>query len=400
MPHKILLLTAALVLASCTKDKQEKQDDPVIPTVRAGVVQQVQPDVPERYSASIEPFAQVNLAFKSGGIIQHILQVRSADGRMRDVQSGDKVGRNAVLAQVRSADYKNHVDEAEAQRAQAQAQLAQAKAQLAEARASFSEADIEYRRASNLFQTASVVKPQYDEAKGRYDTGAASVAAAEAGVKAAEDGLQKAGAAVQDARLSLSDTTLRAPFAGWVSARNVERGSLVGNSTIGFSMLDSHLVKAVFAVPDTTLSMVRLGSRQPVMLDALQHAFTGTITSISPQADPHSRVFNVEATIENPREQIRPGMIGSLTLGGPRNLGPRLVVPLSAVVRAPADPKGFAVFRLIQRDGKSYASAQPIDIGETFGDSIEVKRGVRAGEKIVAVGGAQVHNGQEVSVLP
>jgi hypothetical protein len=93
-------------------------------------------------------------------------------------------------------------------------------------------------------------------------------------------------------------------------------------------------------------------------------------------------------------------MIGSLTLGGSHDARRRLVVPLSAVVRPPAEPNGFAVFRLTQRDGRSYASAQTIEIGQTFGNSIEVTRGLVAGEKIIALGGSQVRHGQQVSVLP
>jgi hypothetical protein len=75
-------------------------------------------------------------------------------------------------------------------------------------------------------------------------------------------------------------------------------------------------------------------------------------------------------------------------------------VPLSAVMRAPADPNAFAVFRLTERDGKSYASAQAIEIGQTFGNSIEVTRGLTAGQKIVSLGGAQVRDGQQVTLLP
>ena len=397
MRRKVLLVAAALLLASCNK---QKPLEPAIQAVRAGVVEQIQPDVPERYSASIEPFAKVDLAFKSGGIVEGILQVRGADGRMRNVQAGDKVGKHAELALVRPVDYQNGVDQAEAQRAQAEAQLAQAQAQLTGARANFSHADIDYARASNLFQSASLVKPQYDQAKALYDEGAASVAAAEAAVKTAESGVANGRAALKQAKLSLSDTALRAPFAGFISARSVDRGSLVGASTLGFSILDTHLVKAVFAVPDTALSAIRLGHKQPVMLDALQRTVTGVITSISPQADPQTRVFSIEVTLENSHEDVRPGMIGSVTFSGPRDSRPRLVVPLSAVVRAPTDPNGFAVFRLTERGGKSYASAQAIEIGQTFGNSIEVTRGLTAGQKIVSLGGAQVRDGQQVNILP
>ena len=391
------LAGAAIVLTGCQEHKTPAAE---IQTVGGGEVKTIEPDTPERYSASIEPYQTVDLAFKSAGIIERIYQVRGADGKMRNLQAGDKVDKDTELAQVRPLDYQQRVDQAEAQHTQAQAQLAQAQAQLAQARANFSEADIEFTRANNLFQSASLVKPQFDQAKGRYDSGAASVAAAEAGIKVAEAAVAASEVAIREARLSLSDTSLRAPFTGWVTARNVDSGSLVGNATVGFSLMDTSSVKAVFAVPDTSLSSVRLGQRQVVMLDAVQRTLPGVVTSIAPQADPKGRVFSVAMTIDNPREDIRPGMIGSLLLNGTRGAVPRLVVPLSAMVRNPSAADGFAVYRLNERDGKSYAALQPIQIGQTFGNSIEVTQGLAGGQKIIAVGGTLVRDGQEVRVLP
>jgi multidrug efflux system membrane fusion protein len=218
-------------------------------------------------------------------------------------------------------------------------------------------------------------------------------------VKAAEASVANAQAAVDQAKLSLSDTSLRAPFDGWISARNVDRGSIVSGTITGFSMVDTHLVKAVFAVPDSSLTAIRLGEKQVVTVDALQHTVQGVVTSIAPQADPKSRVFSIEVTVENSGEELRPGMIGSLTLGGIRDSVRRLTVPLSAVVRAPSDPNGFAVMCLKERDGKTYASAQAIQIGQTFGNAIEVTQGLSARQRIIAVGGSLVHDGQEVRVL-
>jgi len=384
----LTLPAAVLFLAGCTK---QSVPEPVVQTVTAGVAEQIQLDVPERYSASIEPFAQVDLAFKSGGIIEQIYQVRGADGRMRDVEAGDRVRRNAQLAQVRPLDYQDRLDSTEAQRGQAEAQLAQA-------RANFSEAETAYTRDSSLFQSASLVKPQFDQTKGRYESLRAAVMAAEAAVKAAE-------AAVTDANLSLSDTSLRAPFRGWITARNVDRGSIVGGAVVGFSMIDTHAVKAVFAVPDTRLSRIRTGQRQAVMLDALGYEAPGIVTAISPQADPKSRVFSIEVTLDNPREEIRPGMIGSVTLGTAtpgttHDATPRLVVPLGAVIRSPGDPRGFAVMLLKEREGKQYAALQVIEVGQIFGNQIEVTRGLRAGQELIAIGGSLVHDGQEVHVFP
>jgi RND family efflux transporter MFP subunit len=406
-----LFTGAALLLAGCEK---QSAIEPSIQTVSAGTVATIQPDTPERYSATIAPIAQIDLGFRSAGLIESIHQVRGADGRLRNVQAGDKVARDTELAVVRTADYQQRVDQAaaqltqsEAQAAQAVSQLGQSEAQLVQARANFSEAGIEYARASKLFQSESLVKPQFDQAKGRYEAQEASVKAAEYSVKAAESSVKggeaavaSARAALGEAKLSLGDTSLRAPFDGWISARNVDRGTLVGNTTVGFSMIDTHLVKAEFAVPDSSLRLVRLSHKLPVTLDAIDHPLQGVVTSISPQADPKARLFSIEVTLDNSRDEVRPGMIGSLTLERATNPAPRLVVPLSALVKAPSDPGGFAVFRLVPRGGKTYAEAQIIQIGQTLGNSIEVAGGLKAGQQVIALGGSLVRDGQEVRVLP
>jgi multidrug efflux system membrane fusion protein len=69
------------------------------------------------------------------------------------------------------------------------------------------------------------------------------------------------------------------------------------------------------------------------------------------------------------------------------------------VVRAPGNPQGFAVFRIENREGKNYASAQPVEVGKTYGNAIEVTSGVSNGERIVALGGELLRNGQEIRVL-
>jgi len=95
MRLKVFVVSAAWFLASCSK---HTQTEPVVQVVRAGVVEEIQPNPDERYSVSIEPLEKVDLAFKSGGIVEGILQVSGADGRTRNVQAGDKVDRNAELA--------------------------------------------------------------------------------------------------------------------------------------------------------------------------------------------------------------------------------------------------------------------------------------------------------------
>ena len=382
-PRGLSAIVLFLVASAC---RQEKTPEAVVQTVRAATVEEIRPETPERYSATISPSAQVDLAFKSAGLIEQIYQVRGADGRTRDVQAGDSIDEGTELAVVRRLDYEQRVQQAQDQTAQAEAQVAQAEVGLRQA-------ELDYTRASNLYQSASLTKPEYDQAKTRLDSASAQVAGAKAAVETARN-------AIAQARLTLSDTSVRAPFSGWLTARNVEKGSLVGNATIGFSIVDTHIVKAIFAVPDTSLKSIHPGQRLTVALDALDHPSTGIVTAISPQADSRTHVFSVEVSIPNPGNQIRPGMIGALTLGPALAPTPHLVVPLSAVVRAPDNPNGFAVFRLVDREGKTYAAARSVTPGGTFGNSLEVLRGVTTGERIVALGGELLRDGQEVRLLP
>src|SRR6201993_3053228 len=79
-----------------------------------------------RYSASVLPFAEAVLSFKSAGYVTEIKQVAGADGRRRDIGSGDYVARGAVLAQIRHQDLKNQLDQANAAQSLAEAQRVEA----------------------------------------------------------------------------------------------------------------------------------------------------------------------------------------------------------------------------------------------------------------------------------
>ena len=249
---------------------------------------------------------------------------------LRDVQAGDLVNKGTELAVVRALDYEQRVQ-------QAQAQVAQAEAQLAQAQANFREAEIEYTRAKTLFESASLIKPQYDQAKGRYESAQASVQGAQAAIANARIGGRSNEVVAQryDGTRSLHGLDHRAQRASRQPGRQ---------RTVGFSMMDTHLVKAVFAIPDLSLKSVRLGQRQNVLLDAIQHPLQGVVTSISPQADPKGRVFLVEVTIDNPKEDVRPGMIGTLILGATKDAAPRLVVPLGAWFIRPHTPRASLSF--------------------------------------------------------
>ena len=324
------------------------------------------------YSAGIVPYSQVDLAFKSGGYVESILQVRGADGRMRNIQEGDWVARGTVLARVRESDYFANVNVAEAQLAQAQATLEQAR--------------LDFQRTDALFRTDSVTTPQYDAAKAKLDS-------ATAGVNSATSGLSQAVTA-------LNDCALRAPLDAWVIKRNVEVGSLVGQAVVGFSLAETRLVKAVFGVPDLVVGSLKLGAPQVITTAAATGQFNGRITSIAPAADPRTRTFSIEVTVSNTGNVLRPGMVATLMLSGSREDGPIPVLPLSAVVRAADNPNAFGVFVVEERGDQIFARARTVELGAAYGNVIGLERGLEPGDRVITTGATQVRDGQQVRVLP
>lgn len=325
-----------------------------------------------RYSADIDAFTQVSLAFKSGGYVDRIIERKGADGRTRILQVGDRVGQGEILAHVRESEYSDKVNSA--------------KAQVDQAEATYDKAKLDFDRATNLYKTDSYTKAQYDAAKAAFDTAAASV--------------ESAKAAWQQARTALTDCSIQSPLTGWVLSRSIEVGALVGTGSPAFVLADTHLVKAVFGVPDTRIGSVKLGAPQTITTTSLPDEFHGRITSVSPSADPKSRVFSVEVTIPNSDNRLKPGMIATLTLGGAHTKPLATVVPLSAVVRSTQNADGFSVFVVTDQGGKSFARERTVEIGDTQGNLISVTKGLKPGESVVVTGATLIKDGDEIKVIP
>ncbi|MFZ0051994.1 MAG: efflux RND transporter periplasmic adaptor subunit [Desulfobaccales bacterium] len=368
------LLVAGL-MGGCRQGKVEPPPTPV--GVRAAEAYQGGGEV--RYSANIQPYSRVELAFKEGGYLVEILQVRGVDGKMRNVQEGDYVKRGEVLAQVRKSDYL--------------AKLSWAAGQLASSRAALEHADLDLGRARNLYAANSMTKSDYDKAMARYGEAMGSVASASA--------------QVQEARIALEDTALKAPTASLMLKRKVEVGDLVNQGTVGFTLANTEEVKVVFGISDLMLQHLKLGDGLTVTTEALRgREFRGLVTSIAPSADPKSRVFDVEITIPNPRQELKVGMIAAVAVAtGQVATGQApaavTVAPLTAIVRSKTNPEGYALFVVAEQGGKQIARLRDnIELGEVYGNMIAVTRGLKAGEPVIVTGATLVTDAQPVRIIP
>ena len=371
----LAVLAGASLSVGCSKG-QTLEAKPARP-VKAQTVAPAPPQAGVRYSATIEAFDQVPLAFKASGYIVDLLRRSGADGRLHAVQPGDRVGRGTVLARVHDADYRERVN--------------QGRARLSENEASLTKARLDLERARTLFAADSLTKPDLDAAQAASDAAQARMAAAQADIELALNALR--------------DCALTAPSTGIILERRVELGSLVGQGTVGLLLGDVSSVKARFGVPDSMIQSVRHGEAIDVIVEAVAStAFAGRVTTIAPTADPQSRVFDVEVTIPNRDGRLRPGMIGTVAIGrtGAQGLAapqPTLTVPLTAVVKSDAPAGQYAVLIVEQRGDVSIVRVRRVELGEVMGNGITVLNGVKPGERVVVSGATLLVDGETVRIV-
>lgn len=422
------LLIVVMVSVAMLRPRAKQVEKTSVP-VKVAAVELNSGPVGARYSATIIPRTQVDLAFKVGGYVDSLQQVRGVDGRMRDLQEGDRICMGAVLARVRQSDYqvkvnqavsqasevRSSIDTTKAQYQEALSGTSSSQAQLAEAEAAYEKAKLDYDRAQNLFASQSMTKANYDSAKAQFDVAAAKVEAARSQVRmlqakadAAKSQInviearsRSAQAVVQETQIPLQDTALKSPLNGIVLQKSVEKGTLVSPGTTGFMVADTSSVKAVFGVADVALPEMKLGSTLSIETETIPGTeFRGQITAVFPAADPKSRVFSVEVTIPNPGYLLRPNMIVSLSVGTRQAVSAQPVVPLNALMKAKDNPNGYAVFVVTDEGGRQVARLRDVKLGEAYGNAVAVTDGVKQGERVITTGNTMVLDGEQVQVIP
>lgn len=400
--HVIGLLFCLALTAGCRR--AENYQKPVKPVQ----VQEVQSYSPggataegERYSANILPVSQNELAFKFGGYISEIFQVRGADNRLRPVQEGDTIAKGTVLARLRSDDFASKVKQAEAQLAEAQSATETNRAQLTEAEAALRQTERDFERATKLLEATSLTKPEHEGAKTKVELAQARVETVRSQAKVIQAKISGAQAILGEAKLAERDSALIAPADCYILKRLAEPGALAVPGRPIFVVAEKTSVKASFGLPDLSLKNIGIGQSLTFTTEAIPGLeFKGWVSRISPAADPKSRVFDIEATIPRPPGQLRLGMIASLTLPAGKSGAPVAVIPINAIVRPKQNPDSYAVNVVTEQGGKQIARQRLVKLGEAYGNMIAVTEGVSLGERVIVSGSAMVVDGEQVRVIP
>jgi RND family efflux transporter MFP subunit len=382
---RTLLLIVLFGIPGCRRAEPGDGTVPIAVQAAPVVCQEMTSET--RYSATVLELRRATLSFKVAGTVAALLQVPGIDGRLRDVQEGDEVRAGEEIARLDTSDYARAAEVA-------REQLAAAENQLTAAASTADAARKDFDRVRALFRDAAVSQQQLDQATTRRE-------ATQGTADAAARTVAQARLAVQQAESDLASCRLIVPeLPGvYVAAKLVEPSERVAPLRPVFVLMDLSRLRVVFAVPDSAVGDRRIGEAIPVVAEALGgQKFAGRVSKIARAADPGTRTFHVELTIDRPG-QLRPGMIVTIATGR-RSEG--MPVPLPAVQRG-TTRQDYAVYQVVEENGRTVARKRAVELAGMHDNRVLIRLGgktaIRPGDRIVVAGAARLEDGQAVQVI-
>ncbi|MEH2350195.1 MAG: efflux RND transporter periplasmic adaptor subunit [Nostoc sp.] len=313
---------------------------------------------------------------------------------------GDRVRAGQLLAEIDSPDIDQQVLQAKAELIQAQANVLQSRASLAkgvsdlkQARANLLIARQSWERWQVLVKQGAVAQQDADTKYAAYQANLANVEAAQntissdsANVKVAQANAYAIQANFQRNTILQSYKKVTAPFAGVVTARNVNTGVLItsGNGSTNTGNTSLYTIAAYDAlnvnvnVPQSSSALLNTGQTAQITVRELpQRVFTGKVVRTSNAIDPNTRTLLTQLKIDNLSGALRPGMYASVKFAINRT-NPPFVVPDSVLV---IDAKGTQVATITKNQTVHY---QKVAVGRDYGTELEITSGLTGNESLIA----------------
>jgi len=300
------------------------------------------------------------------------------------VDIGDRVEKGQLLLQL-------DTPELDKQLAQARASLMQTMAALAQAQANREYARITARREAELFAKQLISAQENDQARTQAAIWDANVSAARANVAA-----QRAN--VGQLQQLVSFGKVYAPYAGTITRRLVDVGTLVNagagaNAAALFEIVSTDPMQAFVDVPQVFAPSVRVGTEAKIAVRNFRdRVFTGHVTRTAGALDAASRTLRTEVDLPNPTGELLAGMYVDVSLDVA--VSHQVIrVPSSAII---SDARGIHV-GVVDGSGKVHLVA--VTPGLDNGSTIDVVAGLSGGEQVIAAPPSDVTDGMQVEAV-
>lgn len=374
---KKAILFAALLAAACGRQEPARPKAAELPPLKVQTAEVARKDWPTVYEPTGTVRARVT-SMLSARIMSYVQEVR--------VQAGDQVRPGQVLVVLDARDLEAGKRQAEAAFHEARSGVPEADNAVAAAKAQLELAQVTFQRMEDLFQKKSISNQEFDEASARVRVARASHDMAVARRAQLDARIQQAEAAVRTASVTRDFAELRAPFAGVVTERRAEPGSVAapGAPLLAIEQAGAYHLEA--AIDESRIAFVRVGTPVTVILDALDRPLETKVSEIVPALDPAARTFTAKIRLA-PMPHLRSGLFGRARFAlDTRSV---LAVPAAAIRR-----RGQMESVWVVESGR--ARHRLITAGVRHGEWVEVLSGLGEGERVIAPAPAEFADGRTV----
>lgn len=311
--------------------------------------------------------------------------------RKRYADIGDHVKGGQVLAEIEAPELDQQIRQAQAVLDQQKSSVEQAEAALEQGRSKENLARVTAERWANLVARGAVSKQENDVYQAQYAAQQADVHALEKAVAGSRSNVAAAQAGLARLNELKGYQTVRAPFTGVITVRNVDVGTLINEgNTLLYRIAQTDRMRTYINVPQSEAESVRVGQKATLEFSELPNRkFSGTVTRTANALDPASRTLLTEVELPNPDGALLPGMYAQVDLQMLRKTAPLLIPGDTLVVRA--DGTQVAV---VKPGGEIHFAR--IQVGRDFGAQLEVLSGLGEGEQIVVSPSDAVREGARV----
>ncbi|MBN1844068.1 MAG: efflux RND transporter periplasmic adaptor subunit [Sedimentisphaerales bacterium] len=375
--------------------------------VRVFTIQPVELKKTVSLSGGIEPYQSVAIAPTLSERIETI-----------HVQTGQAVAAGALLVTLDAVQAKLAVDQARASLAAAQEQVNKleegsrpeeiqaARARLAEADAQLKLQELETKRYQGLYEEQAATLQQLQSVENQYTRLQAAGQAAQAQLDLLLAGARRediamarsqrdlARVALEQAQERLDDHYLRAPFAGVVTMRHLEPGSIVDFNQTIFSLLQIDPIYLVLPVSELYIPHIAVGMPVEITVDALpDERFTGQVAQIDPLGT-SDRSFKTKIRLDNPRGSLQAGMFGRAHIIVER-IEQALAVPADAIRQ---EDQSRYVYVAETENGTTLCRRKDIQVGAVFDRQVHVPSGLQAGDRVITLAQSFLEPGTKVVI--
>jgi RND family efflux transporter MFP subunit len=314
-----------------------------------------------------------------------------------NVDIGGRVKAGQVLATIEAPELDQQVSQARATLQQARDSLNQALANQQQGKANEEIARVTAERWQNLVKKGAVSRQENDQYQAQYQAQAANLNALEQAIAASRSNIVAAEANLGRLQEMQNYETVRAPFDGIVTARNIDVGALVnagngGTSQELFHMAATAKLRVYVSVPQADSRAAVPGLKSYLTLAEFPgRRFPGELVRTSGAIDPATRTLLTEVDVDNASGELRPGAYAEVHLMIPE--GSRaLILPVSTLMFR---SEGLRVG--VVRDGK--AELAPVVLGKDYGNEVEVVSGIAEDDLVISNPPDSLASGAPIQVV-